>query len=77
MRFVEIAGNVLAAISNEERIVLEKARSQSLPLMKKQLSEREAELARRLVHRGIFDRVKVNEDIGFSVNLPEDVWRDR
>jgi hypothetical protein len=77
MRFVEIQGNLLAPISNEEEIVLEKVSSTVDPYPKSKLDEREQELARQLVTRGILDRIRVDNCVCFVHNEPSDVWRDR
>ena len=77
MRFVEIQGNLLAPVSNEEEIVLEKVSSTADPYPKSKLDEREQQLARQLVNRGIIDRIRVDGRVCFVHNKPSDVWRDR
>ena len=72
MKFVEIAGSILQPVSNEENILLEKVKEYNKPLPKEQLDEREKELARRLVNRGILTRVRMNDKLYFvSNNLDE------
>lgn len=60
MRFIEISGNLTVPISNEETVVLEKIKGSKGPLPQSHLDERESELARRLVHRGVLDRTKID-----------------
>ena len=77
MRFLEIQGNFLVPISNEEMLVMEKVRSNPVPLPKKNLNERERELARQMVIRGLLNRIKIEDSVCFIQNDPDDVWRDR
>lgn len=75
MRFIEIRGNMLVPISNEEGILLEKVRGSMVPLPTSELEERERELARQLVHRGVLDRVKIDGQACVIYNELEEVWR--
>lgn len=75
MRFIEIRGNMLVPISNEESVLLERVKGAIDPITSRQLDEREQELARRLVHRGVLDRVKIDDKSCYIYNDLEEVWR--
>ncbi len=72
MRFIEIAGNLQIGISNEELILLEKIKGAVTYMFKNQLDEREQELARRMVHRGILIRSMYEGKICFIYDGLED-----
>lgn len=74
MRFIEIRGNTLVPVSNEETIIIEKVRGSTGPLKSQTLNEREGELARRLVHRGVLTRVRVDGEQCLVYNDIEDLW---
>lgn len=74
MRFIEIRGNTLVPISNEEMVLVEKVRGSLEPLASKTLEEREFELARQLVHRGVLSRIKVDGKTCLVYNDVEDLW---
>lgn len=64
-------------ISNEEMIIMERVGSSGKPLAKKELNEREREIARQMVTRGLLNRIKIEDAIYFVQNTPEAIWRDR
>ena len=68
MRFVEIQGGLRVPVSNEEQVVAEIIRNNREPLLKSKLNIREQELARNLVHKGIIDRVLIDEKMHFVYN---------
>jgi len=76
MKFVEIQGNMLIGVSNEEMLLVERVRSSMDPVTKQSLTDREQEVARGLVIRGVFDRIKIDEKIAFVYNELDDVWKD-
>ena len=73
MRFIEIAGNLITPVSNEELIICEKIKSYGQPFPKNKLDEREAELARLLVKRGILNRSIFEDKIVFDYNFEKDI----
>jgi hypothetical protein len=75
MRFVEIRGGLRVPISNEELIVSEHIRNYGSPLPRNKLDERQQELARQLVHRGVIARVLIDEKMHYVYNELEDTWR--
>lgn len=75
MKFIEIAGGLLQPVSNEENILVERVRNSEIPVKKLMLSEREQELAKNLVHRGILTRISNNNEICFIINDVRDIWR--
>lgn len=74
MRFIEIRGNTLVPVSNEEMLLVEKVKGSIDPLTAKQLDEREGEVARQLVHRGVLTRTKIDGVNCFIYNELEDIW---
>ena len=76
MKFVELAGSILQPISNEENVLLEKVKEYQKPLPKEQLDEREKELARQLVNRGILTRFRKNDKLYFIPNSLDDMIGD-
>lgn len=75
MKFIEIRGSVRVPVSNEELLVLERVKQSDEPLPKARLDIREKELARQLVHKGVLDRVMIDEQICFVYNDTDDLWR--
>lgn len=76
MKFVEIAGSIIQPVSNEENILLEKVKEYEKPLPKEQLNEREREIARQLVNRGILTRVRLKDKLYFVSNSLDDMIGD-
>ena len=75
MKFIEIRGGFLQPVSNEENIVVEKVRGYFQPLPKSMLDEREREVAKNLVQRGILTRAVIEDKLHFMVNDLEEIWR--
>lgn len=76
MKFVEIAGSFLQPLSNEENVLLEKVKENKEPLPKEKLDEREQELARQLVSRGILTRLRLHNKLYFVPNSIDDMIGD-
>lgn len=76
MKFVEITGGLVVPISNEEMLVMERVKSNPTPLRRNELNERQNELARQLVFRGVLDRAKIDGHICYSYNDVIDMERD-
>lgn len=74
MRFVEIRGNLLVPISNEEQLLLEKVRGSADPLAFADLEDRERVLSRSLVHKGVLSRVKIDGESCLIYNDLEHLW---
>ena len=74
MKFIEVSGGFLQPVSNEENIIVEKVREYGKPLPKFILDEREKELAKGLVRRGLLTRAMVENKICFMVNDLEEIW---
>lgn len=75
MRFIEVTGGLNMPVSEEEQQLIEKV-GKTNNINKKKLTEREQELARKLVSRGILDRKQIDKEYHFSVNLLELVERN-
>jgi hypothetical protein len=76
MKFIEIQGGLLQPVSNEENVVLERVRGHGEPLPKSLMDQRERELARRLVTRGLLTRIMVEDKLCFLVNDLEEIWEN-
>lgn len=74
MRFIEIRGNRLLPVSNEEMLLIEKVKGSVGPLTPNRLDEREREVARGLVQRGALNRTKVDGEVCLVYNDLEDIW---
>lgn len=76
MRFREIRGGLRIAISNEENELLEHI-GKSVSVLRKDLNERQQEVARKLVSRGALDRIRDDQDrVHYIVCDLQDLWRD-
>lgn len=71
MKIAQVLGGVGIPISNEEESLCEKIR-QNGRIHKGQLDEREKELVRLLVNRGVLDRQKDHDGIYFTYNAYEE-----
>lgn len=76
MRFREIRGGLQVPVSNEEQALLERIEKSS-GMFRKDLNERERELARLMVSRGVLNRMRDdNREVRYLINDLEDIWRD-
>lgn len=66
MKFLEIDRGWMQPISNEEMVVLQRVRGSDNICAKKNLDEREQEVARQLCQRGILTRVSRDGDIYYG-----------
>ncbi len=73
MRYFEITSGVRIHVSGEEQDILDKAADTHIA--KHALDDREREVARRMVSRGILKRFKMDDKIHFKKNK-ERLWRD-
>lgn len=76
MKFLEVAGGFSIPVSNEEMALVNRIK-ENAELSSADLSEREREMARLLVTRGVLNRVKINETTHYVFNSLNDVWRDQ
>lgn len=75
MRWVDIAGGIRITLSNEENDLVEKTRKNK-KVKKQDLDEREKEIARKLVSKGVLNRTTEKDKIFFVFNkLQENFWR--
>lgn len=75
MRFLDIRGNIRVPVSNEESIIVEMVKGNDSPFPGSKFNIREKELARNLVHRGVLDRVLIDDKTHYVYNDLEDFWR--
>ena len=76
MRFIEIRGGLSVPVSSEENEILERIEAHEGMVDRTSLSERERELARKMVSRGVLNRTKTDGEIFYLRNDLEDLWRD-
>ena len=74
MRYHEIASGLRLAVSCEEQELLDKADGE--PFDKDTLDEREQELARLMVSRGVLDQYPHDGHVYYHVSSVNDIWRD-
>ena len=74
MRFIEIESGMRVPVSNEEQDVLDLAKD---GITSQDLDERNREVARLLVTRGVMRRVKRDDQIVLLPNDLDQVWVDR
>jgi hypothetical protein len=76
MRFLEIRGGIQIPVSSEEQELLDMIESQEGQIIKRQdLNERQKELARKMVSRGILERSQREGSLFYVVSGLEDLWR--
>ena len=74
MRYFEVMGGIRVPASVEETALIERIEANGA-LTRKSLNERDRELARKLVSRGILNRVSIDEETNFILNGLKDLWR--
>ncbi len=75
MRFFEISSGIRLPVNEEEQVLLDRAVEQRR-IKRSELSEREQEVARLMVSRGLLNRVRTDEDgIIYKPNDMADLWR--
>lgn len=67
MKMVDLLTSIPVPISNEENRLLSKIRIKE-STDKQELDEREQELARQLVYKGVLDRIEENEIVKYIYN---------
>lgn len=75
MRMHQVRGGMVIPVSNEEYHILSLIAERG-SIDRSTLTERDKELARLMVSKGVLFRKKVNEKIVYVANAIEDVWRD-
>ena len=76
MRFEEFKGGIRIAISNAELKILDEIRhSDRNSITTEYLDESEVELARKMVSRGLLNRVKMDGLVHYVIN--NDSWSDK
>lgn len=75
MRYHEIASGLQIPLSCEEQDLID--RTKGGPFEKDGLGEREQELARQMVSRGVLDQYPQDDRVFYHVSSVNDIWRDR
>jgi hypothetical protein len=74
MRYRDIAG-MQVPVYTEEQDLLDRA--EKAPLAKSQLDERERELIRQMISRGLMRYYRRNNETMYRTVSVNDIWRDR
>jgi hypothetical protein len=75
VRYLEIASGLKLPVSSEEWNLIDHIRPQ--PVDQGSLDERQQELARMMVSRGLLNYFKKGEQTFYKVSSVTDIWRDR
>jgi hypothetical protein len=73
MRYHEIASGLRLAVSCEEQELIDK--TDGAPIDKGDLDEREQELARLMVSRGVLDQYPHDGRVFYHLSSANDIWR--
>ncbi len=74
MRFYEVSSGVRMPVNEEEQGLLNRA-MEARELRSDDLEERDEEVARQMVTRGLFDRHHDDKGQFYTVNSCADLWR--
>jgi len=74
MRFFEISSGIRLPVSGEEQEIIDMVASKK-QIAKSDLDERQQEVARKMVSRGILNRGRDNDSICMTLNSSADLWR--
>lgn len=72
MRWCEIAGGIQIFLSREEQSIIDRVSKGRKP--QSSFDEREQEIARRMVSRGVLRCVRVNDELHYECDH-QDLWR--
>lgn len=76
MRFREIRGGLQIPVSGEEQGLIDLIESQEGNLIKRsELDERQQEVARKMVSRGVLERTQHDGSLYYVVSKLDDLWR--
>lgn len=76
MRFREIQGGIQIPVSGEEQGLIDLIESQEGQFIKRsELDERQREVARKMVSRGVLDRTQRDGSLYYVVSKLDDLWR--
>jgi hypothetical protein len=76
MRFREIRGGIQIPVSNEEQGLIDLIESQEGNFIKRsELDERQREVARKMVSRGVLERTQRDGSLYYVVSKLDDLWR--
>lgn len=77
MRYHEIASGIRLPVYSEEQELLDIFPDSGLLLQNKITDERQEELARLMVSRGLLRKIVKNDNIYYKLNSATDIWKDR
>lgn len=76
MRFREIRGGIQIPVSLEEQDLIDLIESKEGEfIQRKELDERQQELARKMVSRGVLERTQRDGSLFYVVSKLDDIWR--
>lgn len=74
MRIIDLPSGMRCIISNEEALLLDKISDNQGEILKHKLEDREAQVAKELVQRGVLTRVKQDGKLVYKLCDPH-IWR--
>lgn len=76
MRWTEVASGYRMPVSGEEQSIIDRAVSDE-GVAQKDLDERDQEVARKMVSRGLLDQRKGTKGVHYRARTAKDIWRPR
>lgn len=76
MRFREFNGGIRMPVSLEEQALLDKIEESDSPIDRTLLNEREQELARKMISRGLLVMRRIDDSTYYLVNNLQKIWRN-
>ena len=73
MKIIEILGGIQMPISQEETDIYDKIVEEGI-IYKDKLNEREQEVARKMVSRGVLERYNDDNGLYFNISKNDDIW---
>jgi hypothetical protein len=77
MRYYEIASGIRIPVSSEEQELLDRITKKGFFCKKDFSDERDEEVARLMLSRGVLSQIKKNDELCYKPNSVNDIWRDR
>lgn len=75
MRAVDLSAGFQTSVSNEEQRLLDLVAKHSNSMPKSAMDDRQAEVARNLVNKGVLTRAKIDGKIHYVADQPNQLWR--
>ena len=75
MKFIDLSNGLRTQVSNEESMLIKQIKEHGNSIRKKELTDREAQLASELCKRGVLTRTKVKGKIHYVADDSHAIWR--